>query len=252
MVGNLNTQARGRAPQQGSARERRMPRKRFVASGLAAVSLLLGGLVGGMGTSAEATVTDLERAERFLAFEGVNADSAELFQDVALSAADSAVRAEMVDTAAEQQCLAEAVYYEARSESEKGQKAVAEVVLNRVESKFYPDTVCGVVYQGQQRALAQGKKNCQFSFTCDGSMERWSPVGEHWETAQHIAHIALDGGFKKLTKDATHYHTNYVRPGWSRRLKRVTTIGTHKFYVDLPHRRLDKQRKEAALVEVAS
>ena len=229
---------------------RRAPRKRFVASGLAALSLVFAGLAGSNIASAETTDTSFDRAERFLAFDTVNDVTAQPFQDVALSAADFAVRDEMADRAAEQQCLAEAVYFEARSESTKGQKAVAEVVLNRVESKFYPDTVCGVVYQGQQRALAQGKKNCQFSFTCDGSMDRWTPVGSHWDKAQDIAHIALDGGFKKVTKDATHYHTNYVRPGWSRRLKRVTTIGTHKFYLDLPHRRLDKQR--AAAVSVAS
>lgn len=159
------------------------------------------------------------------------------FETLEFSPLDTSRRAALLDTATERTCLAEAIYFEARSEPVRGQKAVAEVVLNRVASRFYPDTICGVVYQGAAEARARGKVNCQFSFACDGSTERWTPVGELWTQARDLAAIALDAGFAPQTRGATHYHTNYVRPGWSRRLRRTTTIGTHKFYLDLPFRR---------------
>ena len=125
---------------------------------------------------------------------------------------------------AEHVCLSEAVFYEARSEKTAGQKAVAEVILNRVRSKHYPGSVCGVVYQGSER-----RTGCQFSFTCDGSLSE-VPSGKAWNRAQHIASLMLSSPVRKITQGATHYHTQDVQPVWSETLKLTKTIGTHKFY----------------------
>lgn len=125
---------------------------------------------------------------------------------------------------AELDCLAEAVYYEARSESPKGQMAVAEVVMNRVRDPNFPKTVCGVVFQGRYRTTG-----CQFTFTCDGSL-RSKPRGEAWDRARAVAlHVAM-GLSKPITNNATHYHTDYVNPYWSPSLVETATIGTHIFY----------------------
>jgi hypothetical protein len=121
-------------------------------------------------------------------------------------------------------CLAEAVYYEARSESAKGQMAVAEVVMNRVHDSRFPKTVCDVVYQGRYRDTG-----CQFTFTCDGSMNH-KPDGDAWDRAKAIAlHVAL-GLNKPITNHATHYHTDYVNPYWKAGMVETATIGTHIFY----------------------
>lgn len=126
---------------------------------------------------------------------------------------------------AEEHCLAQAIYFEARSEPEDGQAAVAQVVLNRVSSGLYPPSVCGVVFQNRHRYKA-----CQFSFACEGkSLKITEP--EPWRVAQRIAHDVLDGKtFVSDVGNATHYHASYVRPGWSRRLQRTDKIGTHIFY----------------------
>ncbi len=121
-------------------------------------------------------------------------------------------------------CLSEAVYYEARSETKSGQIGVAEVVMNRVASKHYPDTICGVVYQGSKR-----ESGCQFSFTCDGSMDR-DPKGRAWKRSQEIATLTMTGMAPKLTKKATHYHTTDVNPDWAPTLRYNGQIGSHKFY----------------------
>ncbi len=126
--------------------------------------------------------------------------------------------------AAEHQCLAEAVYYEARSESRSGQLAVADVVKNRVTSKHYPDTICEVVYQGAHRPFA-----CQFSFACDGSMDRL-PQDPAWQRSQDIARLSLTGFVSDLTKNSTHYHTVEVNPDWAETLEFKAQIGFHKFY----------------------
>jgi spore germination cell wall hydrolase CwlJ-like protein len=123
------------------------------------------------------------------------------------------------------QCLAEAVYYEARSESEDGRRAVAQVVLNRVRSPAYPGSVCGVVYQGPLRAGG----GCQFTFTCDGSL-RLSPAGPAWDSARRIAAAALSGAVYAPVGYATHYHTQEVVPTWAYRLVKAAVIGTHSFY----------------------
>ena len=123
-----------------------------------------------------------------------------------------------------QECLAQAVWYEAASESEAGQRAVAQVVLNRVAHPSWPASVCGVVYQGSQR-----KTGCQFTFTCDGSLAR-RPSGAGWARAQRIAAEALSGSVYAPVGHATHYHTLWVNPYWAGTLDHVGTIGAHRFY----------------------
>ncbi|HEX8435657.1 cell wall hydrolase [Archangium sp.] len=123
------------------------------------------------------------------------------------------------------QCLAQAVYYEARSESEEGQQAVAQVVLNRVRHPSWPSTVCGVVYQGPMRAGG----GCQFTFTCDGSLAA-IPTGFGWARARRIAADALAGKVFAPVGYATHYHTHQVLPSWAYRLAKVAVIGSHNFY----------------------
>lgn len=124
----------------------------------------------------------------------------------------------------EQRCLAEAIYYEARGESRRGQLAVAEVVANRVRSSLYPDTFCDVVYQGSHRVTG-----CQFSFTCDGSLNK-RPRGPAWREANLIAQQVLTGVVSAQTHRATHYHTTAIDPYWSSSLVETTRIGAHVFY----------------------
>jgi hypothetical protein len=122
------------------------------------------------------------------------------------------------------ECLAQAVWYEAASESEAGQRAVAQVVLNRVAHPSWPSSVCGVVYQGSERSTG-----CQFTFTCDGSLAR-RPSGASWARAQRIAAEALNGSVYAPVGLATHYHTLWVNPYWAASLDHIGTIGAHRFY----------------------
>ncbi len=122
------------------------------------------------------------------------------------------------------ECLAQAIWYEAASESEAGQRAAAQVVLNRVVHASWPGSVCGVVYQGSQRSTG-----CQFTFTCDGSLARRAG-GASWARAQRIASEALAGSVYEPIGHATHYHTLWVNPYWASRLDHVGTIGAHRFY----------------------
>lgn len=125
----------------------------------------------------------------------------------------------------EKWCLATAIYFEARGEAYRGQVAVAQVVMNRVKDHRYPDTICGVVFQNQNKRNA-----CQFSFACDGIPEVISER-EPWVQAEDIAQRYLDGELY-LTEvgTATHYHATYVRPTWAPRMEKVTQIGLHVFY----------------------
>ena len=130
-----------------------------------------------------------------------------------------------VDTK-EGHCLAQAVYFEARSEPIDGQLAVAQVVLNRVKSPYYPDTICGVVFQNENM-----RHRCQFSFACDGLSD--NPYeADAWNLAERIAYIALSGRWKDITKDATHYHAVYVNPSWANNLVETGQHGSHIFYRD--------------------
>jgi spore germination cell wall hydrolase CwlJ-like protein len=119
------------------------------------------------------------------------------------------------------QCLTQALYFEARGESLEGQVAVAEVILNRVDSPLYPRTVCGVVKQ-------RGGGGCQFSYVCDGTTKMREKGAA--DLAGRIARAMLDGAPRVLTDGATHFHTRGVRPSWSKRFARTASIGAHLFY----------------------
>ena len=127
---------------------------------------------------------------------------------------------------AEENCLARAVYFEARSESEIGQMAVAKVILNRVKSPNYPKSICGVVYQGSNR-----RNSCQFSFACDGLPDDVRQP-EAWAQAKSIAQRAVSGDTQLSggMNSATSYHADYVTPRWARTLRKVVKIGHHIFY----------------------
>jgi hypothetical protein len=127
--------------------------------------------------------------------------------------------------AKQQKCLAEGIYFEARGESESGQAAVAQVILNRVRNPAYPETVCGVVYQNQNF-----RHRCQFSFACDGRSERIAEQRQ-WENAKRVARDVTEGKiWIAEVGDSTHYYARYVRPGWARRMIKMDTIGAHLFY----------------------
>jgi spore germination cell wall hydrolase CwlJ-like protein len=129
------------------------------------------------------------------------------------------------DSVRQQRCLAEAIYFEARSEPETGQAAVAQVVLNRVRSGIFPTNVCGVVYQDRNRPFA-----CQFSFACEGRSLRVEEPGP-WAVAVRIANDVVSGAsYNPQVGDAINYHANYVTPYWARTLQRVDQIGHHIFY----------------------
>jgi hypothetical protein len=120
-------------------------------------------------------------------------------------------------------CLASAVYYEAAHEPDAGQRAVAQVVLNRMRHPEWPNTVCGVVYEGSN------KPGCQFSFACDGAeARRFAPA--IWARSRAVAEQALAGSVYAPVGDATFYHTHEVTPSWRLRLQKVAVIGSHIFY----------------------
>jgi hypothetical protein len=121
-------------------------------------------------------------------------------------------------------CLTEALYFEARGESLTGQIAVAEVILNRVDSKRYPDTICGVISQGEHRRHA-----CQFSYNCDGRPETIANK-RLFEKLGRVAWVMMNGKSRDLTDDALFYHTTAVRPYWSSKMVQTTQIGQHIFY----------------------
>jgi spore germination cell wall hydrolase CwlJ-like protein len=128
-------------------------------------------------------------------------------------------------TAKDETCLADAIYFEARGESETGQEAVAQVILNRAASGHFPPSLCGVVYQNQHRRNA-----CQFSFACDGKPET-KREAKAWKRAKAIAR-AMASGEKQVAnlETATHYHAKYVNPRWARKMQKLSTIGAHIFY----------------------
>ncbi|MDF0544480.1 cell wall hydrolase [Sphingobium sp. H39-3-25] len=122
-------------------------------------------------------------------------------------------------------CLTSAIYYEGANEPDEGQQAIAQVVLNRVRNPAWPRSICGVVYQGSERADLK----CQFSFACDGAMTR-PPMMSAWARARRAAAAALAGHVFPPVGLATHYHTLAVRPDWSGTLDAVAVVGAHIFY----------------------
>jgi hypothetical protein len=121
-------------------------------------------------------------------------------------------------------CLTQAVYYEAAVEPMQGRRAVAQVILNRMRHPAYPNSVCGVIYQGSER-----RTGCQFSFTCDGSLLR-APAVARWREAEVVARAALAGYVEPSVGTATHYHADYVLPKWAFQLGKITQLGRHIFY----------------------
>lgn len=120
-------------------------------------------------------------------------------------------------------CLTQAVYFEAAYEPIAGRRAVAQVVINRTLHPAFPKSICGVVYQGVNRPV------CQFSFTCDGSLNR-RPNPAKWREAEEIARAALAGYVEPSVGHATHYHANYVSPYWAPKLVKIAQLGAHIFY----------------------
>jgi spore germination cell wall hydrolase CwlJ-like protein len=141
----------------------------------------------------------------------------------------------------ERGCLALAVYHEARGETRDGQRAVAEVVLRRVSNPSRPNSVCGVVLEGAAR-----KNGCQFSFTCDGSIKKRRNF-TLWERALNVADYMLDGPGRAqdLTGRATHFHADYVEPGWAGSMEKTVQIGRHIFYRPAPRSRQAVELKVA-------
>ena len=121
-------------------------------------------------------------------------------------------------------CLTDAIYYEAANEPEQGQRAVAQVVVNRLRDPHFPKSVCGVVYEGWQRSTG-----CQFSFVCDGSIRRRHADQATWNRLKPLAQQALSGYVVPEVGSATHYYADYVRPNWQGTVAKITQIGAHIF-----------------------
>ncbi|USG60352.1 cell wall hydrolase [Sneathiella marina] len=124
----------------------------------------------------------------------------------------------------EDMCIAQAVYFEARSEPLVGQVAIAEVILNRIVDERYPDTACAVVFQNKHR-----RHKCQFSFACDGQSDRPRNT-RSWEKALKVVALVMKGERSGIAKRATHYHASYVNPRWSAHLNKLGQVGSHIFY----------------------
>jgi hypothetical protein len=198
------------------------------------VGLALGGLYlgAGMGQAAIEHGRAEQTAQVSQALRGPLPAEA-VARAVAAQAAPGAQLAQAVDPKAararELDCLAEAVYFEARGESPRGQAAVATVIMNRVKSPRFPKTVCAVVFQGAGR-----RNGCQFSFACDGRAERvveW----DAWEEARKVAGRVIAGAVLRDVGSATHFHTTGVDPEWGGRMLRVAQVGLHVFYRFNPH-----------------
>jgi|TARA_R110000822_G_scaffold118277_2_gene250954 spore germination cell wall hydrolase CwlJ-like protein len=129
----------------------------------------------------------------------------------------------------EELCLVEAIYFEARSESFIGQLAVANVILERVSNKYFPNTICKVVKSGKYFKGNPVKYKCAFSYWCDGKSEKMHSYSSYDE-ALSVKSLALSGTIISITNKATHYHASYVNPKWSKGLKKLSQIGKHIFY----------------------
>mgnify|MGYP001357756976 CR=1 FL=1 len=143
-------------------------------------------------------------------------------------------------------CLAENIYFEARSDTTAGQAAVADVVINRVNHRKYPNTICDVVYEGpireswktradtdlsdEERIYYPVRHRCQFSWYCDGKPDTIHDK-DAWAKAQYIAYQMIYAErYRGITEGSTHYHAHYVNPSWARQIQYVGSIESHKFY----------------------
>jgi len=159
-------------------------------------------------------------------------------------------RASLNSAGRESECLTEAIYYEARGETPAGQAAVAQVVLNRARHPAYPNSICGVVYQGAHR-----ERGCQFSFACNGAMQAYREAGA-WRRAQNVALRALNGYVMSEVGNATHFHLTSVNPAWGQTLTRVDQVGAHIFYRfagkrGRPDAFSEEPKPEAPLIDIA-
>ncbi len=136
----------------------------------------------------------------------------------------SLANASAADRSRSLDCLTAAVYYESATEPLDGQRAVAQVIINRVRHPAYPNTICGVVFEGAQR-----RTGCQFSFTCDGSLRR-QPMPTYWGRSREVAAAALNGYVYAPVGLALNYHANYVVPYWASSLSKNANVGLHIFY----------------------
>ncbi len=129
-------------------------------------------------------------------------------------------------------CLAQAMYFEARSEPKAGWQAVGDVVINRVRDRRYPDSICEVVFQGEFR-----RHRCQFSFACDGRSDL-AYNEKFWNASYDLAgELLIKGSNSEIAGLATHYHADYVAPKWAAQMQALTKIGRHIFYIETPQRR---------------
>ena len=166
------------------------------------------------------------RTGRFIALAVASATVA------ALTTFTGVAEAEASDGKSAKECLAMAIYHEARGEPVEGRKAVGRVIMNRVDSKYHPDSVCGVVYKN-----AHKKNACQFSFACDGVSDR-PKEGKAWAKSRELARdlLSCDKACRNAKRQkggiesSTHYHATYVSPSWSKKLKKTGKVGNHIFY----------------------
>ena len=150
---------------------------------------------------------------------------------VLLYAQESLAQLYTVEQRPTEWCMAQNIYYEARGSSLADQAAVADVVMNRMQDRRYPNTICEVVKQGKKHASGQMKRNkCQFSWYCDGKSD-WPTDKDAWHQAQQIAYLIIHmDRFRGITEGATHYHAHYVDPNWASSLQMVGTVGDHVYY----------------------
>jgi hypothetical protein len=227
----------------GAANERtatRMRRGLMAGAFAAAVFLLITGLAGQMfrhGPSHAQALPAPEIARLQMMTEGAQADILGSGEDAAqrnklipvaglsggLVAPFRAIDRGSDAYAVARKCLAQAIYYEAGNQPLEGQRAVAQVVLNRVRHPAYPHSVCGVVYQGWNQGT------CQFTFVCDGSLLR-APAPVLWREAENVASEALAGETEQAVGSATSYHADYVLPRWAFTLPKIAQLGAHIFY----------------------
>ncbi|WP_281841224.1 cell wall hydrolase [Sinisalibacter aestuarii] len=203
--------------------------KRLILPAVAGLSLMASAALGDTGGTPEGLISKLLGSER-IARAGLGSGRIARLASVAptpgeLLHSDRWIAAQPVaQGGADWQCLSEALYFEARGESAEGLFAVAEVILNRVDSARYPGSVCNVVNQGTGQRYA-----CQFTFTCDGHPEDIRDQ-RAWERVGKVARTMLDGAPRTLTDGALFYHTHAVAPRWSKTLDRTASIGVHHFY----------------------
>lgn len=171
--------------------------------------------------SAERSILTVEKIKQF--FTGTSRPEKPVVVEVSFSR--SWVDAQPLAQGDEQwQCLSEALYFEARGETVKGQFAVAEIIHNRVKSSRFPGSLCAVIKQGTGR-----KYQCQFTYTCDGAKDTIAEE-KAFERVSKVARASIDGAAAVLTHGATHYHTKFVHPSWARVYKETARIGVHIFY----------------------